>query len=105
MDSTASIEIIRYKIEPSNAASFESAYAEAGKLLQSSPYCKGYQVIRGVDEPGKYVVIIHWTSKDDHLQGFRRSATFQGFFNLVKSFYSNIEEMKHYEATGSRWNR
>lgn len=105
MDSTYSIEIIRYKIESANTSSFEKAYADAGKLLQSSPQCQGYQLIRGVDEPGKYIVIIHWTSKEEHLQGFRKSQVFQSFFNLVKPFYSNIEEMKHYEGTGTRWNR
>lgn len=79
-DSNNSIEIIRYKIEPANTDAFEKAYAEAGKLLQSSSYCQYYQVIRGVDEPGKYIVIIHWTSKDDHLQGFRKSAVVPAFF-------------------------
>ena len=105
MDSTYSIEIIRYKIEPANAAAFEKAYAEAGKLLQTSPFCQSYQVIHGVDEPEKYIVIIHWTSKEEHLNGFRKSAVFQPFFNLVRQFYNNIEEMKHYEGTATRWRR
>ena len=105
MDSTYSIEIIRYKIEPANAAAFEKAYAEAGKLLQTSSYCQSYQVIHGVDEPGKYIVIIHWTSKEEHLNGFRKSSVFPPFFSLVRQFYNNIEEMKHYEGTTTRWRR
>jgi hypothetical protein len=31
-----------------------------------------------------------------HLQGFRKSADFGAFFQLVKPFYASIEEMNHY---------
>jgi quinol monooxygenase YgiN len=100
-----SIEIIRYKIPSDQQASFEEAYAKAAKLLQQSPFCLAYEIIHGVDEPQHYIVRIHWTSKDDHMKGFRNSAEFPPFFSLVKSFYNNIEEMKHYAMIASVWER
>lgn len=100
-----SVEIIRYKIPTDQQASFEEAYANAGKILQKSPSCLAYEIIHGVDEPQHYIVRIHWTSKEDHMKGFRNSPEFPPFFNLVKSFYNNIEEMKHYELTSSVWKR
>lgn len=103
MDTNYSVEIIRYTISSENRAAFETAYAEAGKLLQQSSYCLGYKLIRGVEEPNKYILVIHWTSLNDHLQGFRKSELFPPFFNLVKPFYNNIEEMKHYEHTETQW--
>lgn len=107
MDTTNnySVEIIRYKISADRQASFEEAYTHAGKILQKSPFCLSYEIIHGVDEPQNYIVRIHWTSKEDHMSGFRNSAEFLPFFNLVKSFYNNIEEMKHYEITSSVWKR
>ena len=100
-----SIEIIRYKIPSDQQASFEEAYAKASKILQQSPFCLAYEITHGVDEPQHYIVRIHWTSKDDHMKGFRNSPEFPPFFNLVKSFYNNIEEMKHYAVTTSVWER
>src|SRR5688500_16535038 len=64
-----SVEIIRYNISADQHQNFEQAYTSAGKYLQSSPYCLGYQLIHGKEEPDNYIVIIHWTSVDDHLNG------------------------------------
>jgi quinol monooxygenase YgiN len=100
-----SVEIIRYNISQDEKATFEEAYLKAGAVLKNSSYCLGYEIIRGVDEKQHYIVRIHWTSVDDHLNGFRKSKEFSSFFALVKPFYNNIEEMKHYELTGSEWNR
>ncbi len=100
-----SVEIIRYNIPDSARDKFETAYTEAGKYLQASKFCLGYEVIHGNEEPNHYIVIINWTSKDEHLQGFRKSPEFGGFFNLVKPFFNSIEEMKHYDLTPNKWTR
>jgi quinol monooxygenase YgiN len=104
-DKNYSTEIIRYNVPAVEHASFEKAYQDAGQYLQASPSCLGYQVIHGNEEPNHYIVIIHWTSQQDHLQLFRKEKNFQSFFNLVKPFYNNIEEMKHYDPTPNQWVR
>jgi heme-degrading monooxygenase HmoA len=100
-----SVEIIRYSIAEDQRAKFEEAYAQAGSILRNSPYCLSYEMIHGVDEAQRYMIRIHWTSVDDHLNGFRKSKEFGSFFNLVKPFYSAIDEMKHYELTGIKWTK
>ena len=100
-----STEIIRYNIPEQERENFEKAYQQAGQYLQASEYCLGYQVIHGSEEPNHYIVTIYWTSEQDHLTGFRKSKDFMPFFNLVKPFYSNIEEMKHYKLTNNQWTR
>jgi heme-degrading monooxygenase HmoA len=100
-----SIEIIRYNIPASSHSDFEQAYTAGGKILESSPYCMGYQVIKGEDEPDNYIVTIHWTSRPDHLQKFRSSEQFTGFFQCVKPFFNNILEMKHYHPALAAWSK
>jgi quinol monooxygenase YgiN len=99
-----SIEVIRYTIPADQHSNFEEAYRAAGKQLEASPYCLGYQVIHGEEDPNHYIVIIDWTSTQEHLEGFRKSPQFMPFFNLVKPFYNNIEEMKHYKQ-GFRYSK
>ena len=98
-----SVEIIRYKISVDNQKKFIEAYDSTLKILKNSPYCSGLEVIHGVDEPENFIVRIHWTSIEDHLNKFRVSDEFQSFFNLVKPFFNNIQEMKHYESTKILW--
>ena len=100
-----SVEIIRYTIAPDQQDNFEKAYSEAGRILQASPYCLGYEVIHGEEEPSHYIVTIRWTSKEDHLNGFRKSSSFGEFFQLVRPFFANIEEMKHYNHTTITWKK
>ena len=92
-----SVEVIRYNIPHDQWEQFEKAYDTAGKFLSKSRYCLSYAINKGSEEPNHYVIIIHWTSENDHLNGFRKSADFMPFFNLVKPFYNQIQEMKHYQ--------
>src|SRR4051812_49125584 len=84
---TYSTEVIRYKIPGEQHEAFIKAYGDAGTYLEASKYCLGYELIEGEEEPDNFIVIIYWTSKDKHLNEFRKSAEFGGFFNLVKPFY------------------
>lgn len=100
-----STEIIRYNIPAQERGNFEKAYTQAAQYLQASPYCLGYEIIHGSEEPNHYIVIIYWTSEQDHLNGFRKSKDFMAFLNLVRPFYNNLEEMKHYNSTSNQWKR
>lgn len=94
-------ELIRYRIASGQEEQFVQAYAEAGIYLKRSPECLGFEVLRGVEEPERFAVVIRWTSVEQHENGFRKSADFPAFFAAVKPFFAAIEEMKHYETIAS----
>ncbi len=100
-----STEIIRYNIPSDQAEGFEKAYQQAGTYLESSPFCLGYNILQGDEEPNRYILTIYWTSKEDHLDKCRKSDLFTHFFNLVKPYYNQIEEMKHYQKTAISWSK
>ncbi|MGI8910526.1 MAG: antibiotic biosynthesis monooxygenase family protein [Rubrobacteraceae bacterium] len=93
------IEYIRYSISEERHAEFEKAYGEAAKVLDASPHCLRYEVSHGVEEPEHYVVRIEWDSIEGHEQGFRGSPEFRAFFQAVRPFFDDIQEMRHYEMT------
>lgn len=92
------IEYIRYRIDASRSDAFERAYAEGGRVLRASPHCLAFEVGRGVEEPESYIVRIEWDSVEGHEQGFRKSPEFGDFFAVVKPFFDDIHEMRHYDA-------
>jgi heme-degrading monooxygenase HmoA len=92
------VEYIRYKIDPSRNHEFDEAYRRAGALLDASPHCERWQVARCIDEPEKQIVRIEWDSVEGHLQGFRKSPDFGAFFEAVRPFFDDIEEMTHYDV-------
>ena len=93
------VEYLRYRIDDARAEQFERDYATAGRVLDRSPECLGYDLARCVDEPQCYVLRIRWVSAQAHLQGFRRSPLFREFFAAIRGYVDDIEEMRHYAPT------
>lgn len=98
-------EVIRYKISPEEAERFEESYRKAEAILQKSPYCLGYQLLRGVEQPENWILLLQWDSVTGHEEGFRKEASFRDFLELVRPFLKQIEEMKHYEMRKMQWSR
>lgn len=98
-------EIVRYTIDPAEAPHFEAAYRAAAEVLRSSGFCLGCEIIRGVEHPENWIVILRWESVDAHLNGFRKSPSFKTFVALVRPYFESIQEMDHYTTTATVWDR
>ena len=93
------VEYTRYKISEDRREAFVKAYEKAAEYLASSPACLAYELTHCTEEPDRYILRIEWKSTEEHLQGFRKETGFKEFFQLVKPFFHDIEEMQHYELT------
>ena len=98
-------EFIRYRISPENAQAFEQAYQKAEPILRNSAHCLGYRLLRGVEESENWILILEWDSVEGHENGFRKEPSFREFFDLVKPFLTQIQEMKHYQDRPMHWQR
>jgi quinol monooxygenase YgiN len=92
------VEYIRYRVPEGRGEELEDAYRRAAASLDASPHCQRYELTRCVDEPSVYVVRIEWDSAEGHMSGFRSSPEFRSFFEAVRPFVDQIEEMRHYEV-------
>jgi quinol monooxygenase YgiN len=99
------VEYIRYKLGSGEADALVKAYEVAGKSLEASSHCLGFELTQCSESPDTFVLRIVWDSADGHIEGFRRSAEFGPFFHAVQPFLKSIEEMRHYELTTVHWAR
>jgi quinol monooxygenase YgiN len=90
------VEYIRYRIAAEQQPAFVQAITSAHELLAQAPDCLTYQLSHCEEDPELFIWRIEWTSVEGHLNGFRKSAAFGAFFQLVKPFYQCIQEMNHY---------
>lgn len=95
------VEYIRYTVPAAQVAEFEDAYRRAGGLLEGDSHCLAFEITRGIEQPEHFIVRIEWDSLEGHEQGFRSSPAFPEFFAAVKPFFSEIDEMKHYDVRAS----
>ncbi len=80
-------------------------YRQAAAVLQASPNCQGYELIRSDKDTQNYLLTIFWDSAEGHVEGFRKSDLFPKFLELIRPYIPMIQEMEHYHATGVSWRR
>lgn len=97
------IEYVRYRLDPDRVDDLVAAYGRAAASLRASSHCRGFDLARGVEEPGNLVLRIEWDSVEGHEQGFRRSPEFREFLREVRPFVADLQEMRHYAATDVGW--
>jgi quinol monooxygenase YgiN len=93
------IEYIRYKVLPEQREAFVQSYLDASEQLDSSSFCLAYELTECEEEAGQFILRIEWTSTEEHMNGFRKSADFSQFFAHVKPYFHFIQEMRHYKLT------
>ena len=93
------IEYIRYKLPLEQVGIFIQSYQKASTQLDASEHCLAYELSACEEEAGVFILRIEWTSTEEHLNGFRKSAVFPPFLASIRAFIGNIEEMRHYRVT------
>ena len=89
-------ELIRYEFPDHLADSFPTVYKAVSKYLHASPYFRGVRLLRGIEEPGRFTVVIEWDSIAGHEQGFTNSPEFPAFIEPLRPYLPYVEEMLHY---------
>ena len=98
-------EYIRYALTAHAPDALIAAYREAGRHLAASPECLGYDLAQCADDANSFILRIHWTSIDAHMNGFRRGPQFRPFLGAIQPFIPEIAEMRHYRSTATEWVR
>jgi heme-degrading monooxygenase HmoA len=89
------LEHVLLTIDPAQAPSYEAAFAEARPLIEGQPGCQGARLVRVLETPGRYVLLVEWATLEDHLEGFRSSPEFLRWRELLQHFYVTAAEVEH----------
>ena len=88
-------EMARFEIKPGMEADFERGVAQAAPLFQRARGCHGLQLLRSVEQPSTYTLMVTWETVDDHMVGFRQSEDFQEWRRLVGDFFAGPPLVGH----------
>ena len=89
------LEIATLTIRPEQAADFESAFAVAQQYIAAVPGYREHTLNRCLEQPGRYALLVEWDSVEAHM-GFRQSAEYQPWKELLHHFYDPFPEVLHY---------
>ena len=75
---------------------FERAFAEARTIIESMPGFVSLRLSRGVESPSTYLLLVEWETLEDHTVGFRGSADYQRWRELLHHFYDPFPVVEHF---------
>jgi heme-degrading monooxygenase HmoA len=84
-------------VKAGEASAFEDAFAQAQPIISSMPGYISHQLQRCIETPGRYVLLVQWRRLEDHTVGFRGSAQYQQWKQLLHHFYDPFPTVEHYE--------
>jgi heme-degrading monooxygenase HmoA len=98
----AVLEVAHLDVRPGQAEAFESAFAEARRIIASMPGYRWHQLQRCVEEDHRYLLLVSWERLEDHTEGFRGSPEYQAWRRLLHHFYDPFPVVEHYRPVPDR---
>jgi heme-degrading monooxygenase HmoA len=91
------LEVAVLDVRPDQTKQFETAFREAQKIISSMPGFLRHELRRCIEDPHRYLLLVDWDSLESHTEGFRGSAEYQRWRELLHHFYDPFPTVEHYE--------
>jgi heme-degrading monooxygenase HmoA len=95
------VEHAEFTIRPDQAAEFEAAVERGRAALGAAPGFRWARLIRQVENPSVYLLLVGWEKLEDHTVGFRESELFGQWRAQVGPFFATTPVVVHYEGEPS----
>jgi heme-degrading monooxygenase HmoA len=75
---------------------FVQTINEAFPILSSSEGYLSHKLLRNKEEPAHFILVVHWNSLEDHLDGFVESTKFKKWDSMLRRFFDSHPTVLHY---------
>jgi heme-degrading monooxygenase HmoA len=89
------LEIAQIDVKPGMEEEFEANVAKAAPIFARAKGCKGMELQRSIEKPGRYRLFVQWETLESHTVDFRGSDDFQAWRQLVGHCFERPPEVEH----------
>jgi heme-degrading monooxygenase HmoA len=75
---------------------FEEAFSRARDVISKSPGFISLKIVRGIERPSSYLLLVEWETLEDHTIGFRQSARYAEWREILHHFYDPFPVVEHF---------
>jgi heme-degrading monooxygenase HmoA len=85
-------------VRPGRETEFEAAFATAKSIISSSPGFTSLELLRCIETPSRYLLLVEWERLEDHTEGFRKSPGYEEWRRLLHHFYDPFPTVEYYSV-------
>ena len=92
------LELADFRIHPGKNAEFDAAIRRGVEtVIAHAQGFRGYKVVKGIESPERYLLMIRWDTLENHTVDFRGSAAFADWRAIVGPFFAAPPVVEHFE--------
>lgn len=91
------LEVAILDVKAGQQVDFEESFKQAQAIIASMPGYLSHQLQRCVEQDSRYLLLVTWQTLEHHTVGFRQSAQYQQWRELLHHFYDPFPAVEHYE--------
>jgi heme-degrading monooxygenase HmoA len=94
-------EIARLTIKPGQEEAYQQAFASVEGILRAAKGYVDHSLEQCIEDPSRFVLIVHWETYADHVEHFRNSEPYMRFRGATAPYAAQPTEVLHYQRPGS----
>ena len=91
------LEVAILNIKKGLSNEFEQSFEIAQKIISSMKGYINHELKKCIEVEDKYILLVNWETIEDHEIGFRQSAQYQEWKNLLHHYYDPFPTVEHYK--------
>lgn len=88
-------EVAQIEIHPGHEAEFEEAVTHALPFFRAAEGCDGVDLLRSVEHPTRYRLIVRWETVEHHTVTFRNSEGYTRWRALAAPHFAAPPQVEH----------
>lgn len=93
------LEIAQIVVRAGMETEFEAGVAAAAPLFRRAKGCLSMELVRSIEFPNRYRLLVGWETLENHTVDFRGSDDFQTWRGLVSHCFDGAPEVEHAAQT------
>ncbi|MGJ1430431.1 antibiotic biosynthesis monooxygenase family protein [Sphingobacterium spiritivorum] len=92
------LEVAILNVKPGRSDQFETDFQTAGQYISSIEGYIKHTLKKCVEIENQYILLVEWASVKAHEIGFRQSAQYLKWKELLHDYYDPFPQVLHYEG-------
>ena len=99
------LELADFRIHPGKNAEFDAAIRRGVEtVIAHAQGFRGYEVVKGIESPERYLLMIRWETLENHTVDFRQGPLFAQWRAIVGPFFASPPNVEHFDLVAKSGN-